>query len=81
MDIKTFKSAHEAILEAAATGNVVHIYDKANNKTGHRRDLENACEDWTDVNRDENGNTIYEYWGQDDDGDGWIVHVHVNPAN
>jgi hypothetical protein len=79
MNIKTV--AEEAIRESSISGDICHIYDKTGNYTGLRRSLEMACEDWTDANPDENGNPIFEYWGQDDDGDGWVVHVHVNPAN
>ena len=73
--IKTnpYVTAQDAINLSTQTGDIVHIPCSLDTV---QADLLRVCEDWTDANPDENGEAIFEYWGQDDEGDGWRVHVH-----
>lgn len=66
-------TVERAIHTSIRENRIVHLSREAiaNEAEAVRVDLLAACDDWTE------GNDEIEFWGSDDDGDEWRVHVQA----
>ena len=64
-------TAKQAITRSICHDEIVHV-----SMTVELVDeLTDMAEDWTET-MDENGEPLTEFWGEDEDGNTWRVHVH-----
>lgn len=70
-----------AIEDSVREDRIVHL--EARTDTQEWVDLVNGlaakAEDWTETKDADSGNDVREYWGKDEDGDEWRIHVTCLP--
>ena len=66
-----------AIEDSIRESRIVHIEDVQLDTQNFVRladELSSRADDWTEYPTD--GGLVREYWGTDDDGDNWRIHLH-----